>query len=85
MEGVGNSCDYGWNEVQDTAAPHPPSPPNPALTQPSASCPKALAFTMHTVQRAPILVTGQIVPLLQNVFQGYLKLPGQNGILILHL
>lgn len=40
---------------------------------------------MHTVQRAPILVTGQIVPLLQNVFQGYLKLPGQNGILILHL
>lgn len=40
---------------------------------------------MHAVQWASILVTGQAIPLLQNVFQGYLKLPGQNGILILHL
>lgn len=54
------------------------------LSQPLASS-KALAFTMHTVQRASILVTGQVVSLLQNVFQGYLKLPGQNRILVLHL
>lgn len=40
---------------------------------------------MHAVQWASILVTGQAIPLLQNVFQGYLKLPGKNGILILHL
>lgn len=46
---------------------------------------KVLVFTMHAVQWASILVTGQVIPLLQNVFQGYLKLPGQNGILVLHL
>lgn len=32
-----------------------------------------------------ILVTSQVIPLFQNVFQGYLKLPGQNGILVIHL
>lgn len=54
------------------------------LTHPP-SCFKVLLFTMHAVQWASILVTGQVIPLLQNVFQGYLKLPGQNGILVLHL
>lgn len=40
---------------------------------------------MLVVREPFILVTSQVIPLFQNVFQGYLKLPGQNGILIIHL
>lgn len=40
---------------------------------------------MLAVRGPFILVTSQVIPLLQNVFQGHLKLPGQDGILVIHL
>lgn len=32
-----------------------------------------------------ILVTSQVIPLLQNVLQGHLQLPGEDGVLVIHL
>lgn len=42
-------------------------------------------FTVLAVWGPVLLVQSQVIPLFQDVFQGYLKLPGQNGILVVHL
>lgn len=42
-------------------------------------------ITMLAVGGPFILVTGQVIPVFQNVLQGHLKLPGQDGVLVVHL
>ena len=43
------------------------------------------ALTTLAVRGPFVLVTSQVIPLLQNVLQGYLQLPGENGVLVIHL